>query len=473
MSLKGSLQTVALPEVLGFLSGTGKTGELKVDGTTGAGCLWFNDGVISGIQVERGPNPVEAVFQLLRIEDGEFAFDAGEVPTDEVRRVEAGDGQVTEVLEQAQQRMVEWGDIVAVVPSLEHRVALAADAPEDSILLERSQWSLVVAIGEGRTVGQIIAAGDLGEFDGCRAIKTLVEASLATVEAPAAEEAPVTAPFLGSPIANALSGIQGFGFQPEVATEAPAGEFTLAAGDAAPGAPAPEEPVTGESTFGVPAETVEAEPFAAEGVDTDELTDDPDPTGDPFASLQSLAGEAADAVTEGDFDGAVAPEPVAMPAFGSDVTFEIPAGEVGGYDPTGVPTEGRAALQALLDEVTSSEHDGVYDTAEGDAAVIDEAVDGLADRGPWTHNELASFDGWRDEEAAAQAALQAAGVTSYAPEVSAAPEAAAYGDLAAADGYATGDYAEETVAEVEEEPAPAEEPINRGLLLKFLSSVRN
>ena len=441
MSLKGSLQTVALPEVLGFLSGTTKTGELKVDGTTGSGCLWFEDGAISAVQVDRGPNPVEAVFQLLRITEGEFAFDAGQAPPEGVRQVGTGEGQVSSVLEQAQKRMGEWADIVAVVPSLEHRVTLLADAPAESVVLDSSQWSLVVAIGEGRPVGQIIADRDLGEFDGCRAIKTLVEASLVTLGEPPVPEIPAPALSMGSPIANALSGIQGFGFGP--AAEAPPDSF----------------------------------PDAAE----------PAPL-DHYGSLRTMVDEVVDSDDGAEPDSDGSDEAAPMPAFGADAPFEAPAdaafadaafddgaleatldgtGVDAGYAPDSgeVSTEGRAALQALLDEVTGGDYDDEdyeedYETDAAAAEAGDEVVDGLADRGPWTHNELASFDGWRREETT-EAELQAAGVTSYAPVVDQAVVDDGY------DGDATGELEEEG------EPAPAEEPINRGLLLKFLSSVRN
>lgn len=453
MSLKGSLETVALPEVLGFLSGTTKTGELKVDGATGSGWLWFEDGAIAGIQVERGPNPVEAVFQLLRIEEGEFAFDAGQAPPEGVRRVGTGEGQVGAVLEQAQERMGEWADIVAVVPSLDHRVTLLADAPGDSVVLDSSQWSLVVAIGEGRPVGQIIAARDLGEFDGCRAIKTLVEASLVALEEPPVVEIPAAALPMSSPIANALSGIHGFGFGP--AAEAPSDTFPAA--DAF--APSDQPAAAGE----------------------------PAPV-DHYGSLRSMVEEVVDTDDGAEPDSYGVDEAAPMPAFGADGPFEAPADGPFEASPDGtevassyapdsgeVPTEGRAALQALLDEVTGGEYgDEDYDEdypAEADAG--DEAVDGLADRGPWTHNELASFDGWRREETT-QAELQAAGVTSYAPGLDQAVAEDGYDGAAVSDRSDPAAFAEDATGELEEEePAPAEEPINRGLLLKFLSSVRN
>jgi hypothetical protein len=104
---------------------------------------------------------------------------------------------------------------------------------------------------------------------------------------------------------------------------------------------------------------------------------------------------------------------------------------------------GRAALHALLNEVSGPEAaaDG-SGWVDREAVQASEPVDGLADRGPWTEHELASMD---------------------APSWSTAEG----GELVA-------HAAPTEVAEAVEEPAAAQdEPMNRGLLLKFLSSVRN
>ena len=164
MSLKGSLQTVALPEVLRFLSGTGKSGEFHVSGTNGDGRLWFTDGRVSGFQAARAAEPHEAIFQMLRISDGDFDFTADRPRPDDAHAVDAVDLDST--IEAAEHRMAEWMRIVEVVPSLSHGLNLRAEAPEGRIELEPGQWMTIVTVARGGTVGQVIDERGMQEFDG-------------------------------------------------------------------------------------------------------------------------------------------------------------------------------------------------------------------------------------------------------------------------------------------------------------------
>ena len=70
MSLKGSLETFALPEVLNLLADTSKSGELRVRGSHAEGRIWFEEGSLSGFDVLDSAEASEAIFQLLRNEAG-------------------------------------------------------------------------------------------------------------------------------------------------------------------------------------------------------------------------------------------------------------------------------------------------------------------------------------------------------------------------------------------------------------------
>jgi hypothetical protein len=156
-------------------------------------------------------------------------------------------------------------------------------------------------------------------------------------------------------------------------------------------------------------------------------------------------------------ENGTAPAAEASVEYSDAVAVEVSNNGHEEHSPEPYEQDGRDALRALLAEVTS--------TADpSPAAVTDEPVDGLRDRGPWTSNELASFEqdgGWAADE------------SEQAP---AAPAEAAY-DAPSHPSEQAPDYhgALEADAEAEEpvEEQAAEEPINRGLLLKFLSSVRN
>jgi hypothetical protein len=57
-------------------------------------------------------------------------------------------------------------------------------------MLRPDQWQLVAAIAGGRTVADVLDTRGLAEFDGCRAVKELVDLRLVRVVAPAPEPVP-------------------------------------------------------------------------------------------------------------------------------------------------------------------------------------------------------------------------------------------------------------------------------------------
>jgi hypothetical protein len=334
VSLEGSLQTVPLPEVLHLLADTSKSGELFVCGPGSGGRFWFEAGQYTGFDVGRCDHAVDALFELLRIERGDFVFDgAVPRPAGAHRPDDAERGDIRPVLELAEARLFEWCEIVSVVPSLSHEVYLLPEAPRERVALDRGQWSMVVGVGEGRTVADLLADLALPEFDGCRMLKTLVDAGLTEVSDPAErlDEDEVAIP-------------------DNVTVIHPVGT---------PEAHNAEEP---EDSGGLGGSAREALNALIDGITVD-----------------GVLGEDAGTEDEADDDdGANDAPPVNEPA-------EEPSAEV-------------VVAQAA-----------------------DHHTDGLADRGPWTINELASLDG----------------ATAAHP--------------------------------LDDGP----EPLNRGLLLKFLSSVRS
>ena len=460
--LKGSLQTVALPEVLNFLADTGKSGEFHVSGGHGEGRLWFDHGRISGFQVARSEQPAEAIFELLRISGGEFDFVADVDRPEDVRRAEGDTGVVAPALEAAEARFAQWRDILAVVPSLEHRVQLRAEAPAEAVSLQPEQWVMVVSIGDGRTVGQVIEAREMQEFDGCKAVADLVEASLVEVLEPAVEVEPeVEDSVVEEPVAAV---------EPDLVGEEPVAEEHEA-----------EEPV-GEAAVDEPvAEVADAEPDQEDSdpvallefgvteahqgwdVKSDEPAgvDTPEPVYSPF-SFATGEAQITSGSQEADHYAALR---AAMVEVGENLTGDEPEQE---YAESAHPVyefhadpemDSRAALQALLNEVA--------DDGAALQPVHDEAVDGLADRGPWTEHELSAMDS--EHEAWSEPGYEVSNIVPFAP-VQAADDEAVEGDVAHEP--ATADVEGAGNGDGEEAP-PAEEPINRGLLLKFLSSVRN
>jgi hypothetical protein len=177
VSLQGSLDTFALPDVLSLLSSTGKSGELLVTGGRSQGHVWLRDGKVVGALAGRASAPVDVLFELLRVVEGEFRF-SGDLPDAEVGEPE----DVAPILAEAQRRLEEWRGIEAVVPSLEADVRLVPEAPTDQVTVRADQWRLLVAIASELRVQGVIDRTGMGEFDTCRTIKELVEAGLAEVD---------------------------------------------------------------------------------------------------------------------------------------------------------------------------------------------------------------------------------------------------------------------------------------------------
>ncbi|HWG74610.1 MAG TPA: DUF4388 domain-containing protein [Acidimicrobiales bacterium] len=188
MSLQGSLETVGIPDVLQLLANTAKSGELDVSSVRRGGRLWFVGGKLSGFDVGRAPAAVDAVFELLRVTSGTFSFDESRSARDPGKPV-----AVAPILAEATARLSEWREIEAVVPSLEMMLELVAE-PAGDVVLTAEQWKLVVSIGDGHPVGVVLERRKLGEFDGCKAVKGLIDAGLARVVAkPVAPSRPLVA----------------------------------------------------------------------------------------------------------------------------------------------------------------------------------------------------------------------------------------------------------------------------------------
>jgi hypothetical protein len=167
------LDTFALADVLRLLATTAKTGRLRVEGDRGQGSVWLRDGTVMASSAERaiaGAPAEEVLFELLRFQDGSFDFEIdelspnGEQPED-----------VEVLLRDANALLSEWGDLEKVVPSLDHRVTLVEALPGDDVTINAEHWPTVVAVGTGRTVGELASTLTLGELGVTRKVRDLVD----------------------------------------------------------------------------------------------------------------------------------------------------------------------------------------------------------------------------------------------------------------------------------------------------------
>jgi hypothetical protein len=191
VALQGTLETFALPDVLRLLASTKKTGAYRLDGDRGSGSLWLLEGQIVGGEFKGSAttDANEVAFELLRFSDGDFLFDADAEPPSS-----NDPADVETVLADAEGLLEEWKDIERVVPSLDRWVALRAELPADEVTIRADKWVSVVAIGGGKTVGQLGALLGLGELPVSRVVKDLVELGLVELGDVPSNVAPPPAP---------------------------------------------------------------------------------------------------------------------------------------------------------------------------------------------------------------------------------------------------------------------------------------
>lgn len=185
MSLQGTLETFALPDVLVLLSSTKKDGELRVNGGRTEGKVWLEKGqIVQSTVAGNEVKAVDAIFELLRLQEGTFVFE-NDSAAPRKGDAEAIDG----VLADAQVRLGEWNEIARVVPHLDAVVDMAADAPSDEVIITRDQWSMLRRVAGGRSVNDLMVALGQSEYDTCKTVKELVESKLASIDVDAKPKA--------------------------------------------------------------------------------------------------------------------------------------------------------------------------------------------------------------------------------------------------------------------------------------------
>jgi hypothetical protein len=178
VSLQGSLETFALPDVLVLLASTKKDGELRVVGGKVDGHIWVEMGQIVHSDVNgRETASVDAVFELLRLDAGTFSFE----PDSEAPARHEAD-MIDLVLADAQVRLGEWKEIAKVVPHLDVLVDMAEDAPGEEVVITSTDWRLLRAVAGGCTVSDLMQKLGDTEFDTCKTVKELVDGQLVSID---------------------------------------------------------------------------------------------------------------------------------------------------------------------------------------------------------------------------------------------------------------------------------------------------
>lgn len=179
LSLHGSLQTFPLADVLAMLAGTSKTGELWVEGDRLDGQLWLENGELVAFEVGSTPDPATALFQLFRLTEGTFSFEAGHLAPNPGPAT-----SLAPLVSQAGAWLDEWKTIEGVIHSPDDWVTLVPVAPGEDVHLSSEQWRAVVTMAGPMTVHQVVKSMGVGDLAACRAMRDLVDTELMAVEGP-------------------------------------------------------------------------------------------------------------------------------------------------------------------------------------------------------------------------------------------------------------------------------------------------
>jgi hypothetical protein len=181
VALQGSIDTFALDDVLRLVASTSKSGRLTLRGSSGEGELVVRDGYVLGGSVttdDRIGQPHELVFELLRLDDGEFVFES--IDVEEYAEAEPAD--VSLVLESATELLDEWREIEAVIPASDARVGLSSEGPDGTVKIDPRQWQMIAVIASGAQVGDLGQRLDTSTLETGRVLRSLVELGLISVE---------------------------------------------------------------------------------------------------------------------------------------------------------------------------------------------------------------------------------------------------------------------------------------------------
>jgi hypothetical protein len=215
LSLQGTLDTFSLPEILGLVERSRKTGALEVRDPQSRGVLYFTGGRFSAAEAGDLSGPVESAeelearvidvcFALFRVETGLFDLETDRFPPWPVR----GGIEITPTIEQVQQLRRDWLAIEAVIPSLDCRPSVVEDLGGDRVVLDKAGFRVLRVVDGRRTVRGIAREAGRSVLEVCKVLRELVESGavgvpagpertvvdelvLATDAEPVAEPAPV------------------------------------------------------------------------------------------------------------------------------------------------------------------------------------------------------------------------------------------------------------------------------------------
>jgi len=131
----------------------------------------------------------DALFDLLRWEDGELRFEPGK----EIADVDIGIAvPVDDALEDADKRLEMWTKIRDKIPTMDTRFAMASGpgAKSGEIHLKPREWMVLCHLHGGRSVSELVDLTGYNDFETARVLYAMYASGLITKVGPAGEPLP-------------------------------------------------------------------------------------------------------------------------------------------------------------------------------------------------------------------------------------------------------------------------------------------
>ncbi len=230
VNLEGSLDAFSLPDVFQLLSLTKKSGGLHLTDGQVRGVVSFHEGAVTGATADAGrqslarrlvgigvvddaalrraveraahdrvgvaralveagavdsetvrtlaaEQTVDAVFDLLRWSQGDFAFALDETNPNDVGIALPAD----QVVAEATRRRQLWDSVSKVIPSPDVVLVMPVVLPADPTVT-RDEWSLLALVDGARTVGELVELSGAGQFSVVSALAGLVQRGMLSIK---------------------------------------------------------------------------------------------------------------------------------------------------------------------------------------------------------------------------------------------------------------------------------------------------
>lgn len=178
MSLKGSLQSINLADIMQLVSNSKQSGRFVLTKNTGEnGYIYIKDGEIIHAEVEHFSGE-DAVFTLISWGEGDFVFE--EEAFDTPHTISRS---VTSLLMEAARRIDEWKLLRKKIGSIDAVPTFSEIDREErrKISLSTLEWMVVAKIDGHKSIAQISNETGINIFDASRIIFGMLASKLLTL----------------------------------------------------------------------------------------------------------------------------------------------------------------------------------------------------------------------------------------------------------------------------------------------------